>query len=437
METLRSARLLTLATVVALGACSDGAGTAADARPGAADARPGTADARPGTPDAAALAGCSGATATAFTPGPAPPAPPAVTVAAGLRIETVAAVDGARHLAALPNGDLLVATSGTSIYIVPGAEAAGAAGAPAVWTTIDDAPVQGVTFVADSCTVYAGAKHGVYRMAYRDAQLTAPAGSPIARVRTQVDGGHETTSVALAGGVLYASVGSSCNACVETDPTRATVQRMAPDGTGMTTRVRRTRNAIALAKNPATGTLWGGGAGQDGLPLGHPYEYFDAMGLHAEVADYGWPDCEENGKAYTSGASCASVVVPRVVLPAYSTIIGAAFYPAGLTGAYRFPATYRGGLILGAHGSWHTVPSTNKYYSAPRVAFVAMNGDAPATPVDWNDPTTQWTDLVGGFQSADATTRIGRPTGVAVGAKGSLFVSDDQTGLVYRIRPAP
>jgi glucose/arabinose dehydrogenase len=92
-------------------------------------------------------------------------------------------------------------------------------------------------------------------------------------------------------------------------------------------------------------------------------------------------------------------------------------------------------LILGVHGSWHTVPGTGKFYSPPRVAFVAMNGDDPATAVDWSDPARQWSDLVGGFQTD--TARIGRPTGVAVGVRGSLFVSDDQTGLVYRIRPAP
>jgi len=204
----------------------------------------------------------------------------------------------------------------------------------------------------------------------------------------------------------------------------------------MTTRVKRTRNAIALAVNPATGTLWGGGAGQDDLPTGHPYEYIDAMGLAPGVADYGWPDCEENRVAYKTGADCSAVVVPRVVLPAYSTIIGAAFYPLNPSGPYALPVSWRGGLIIGAHGSWHTVPGTNRYSAAPRVAFVPMNGDSPATAVNWNDPTTQWRDLVGGFQTAGDTQRIGRPTGIAVGSKGSVFVADDATGLVYRIRPA-
>jgi glucose/arabinose dehydrogenase len=63
-----------------------------------------------------------------------------------------------------------------------------------------------------------------------------------------------------------------------------------------------------------------------------------------------------------------------------------------------------------------------------------MNGDKPKTPVDWQTPTKQWTTFVGGLQEA-GTGRRGRPTGVAVGAKGSLFIADDQNGVVYRVRP--
>ena len=138
------------------------------------------------------------------------------------------------------------------------------------------------------------------------------------------------------------------------------------------------RSAIALAVNPATGTLWAGGAGQDDLTEEHPYEFFDAVTLHPGVADYGWPACEENHVAYEANASCASTVAPLIELPAYSTLIGATFYPVGQGGAYAFPAAYRGGLFVTAHGSWHMAPSGG-YAAAPRVVYVPMNGDAPAT----------------------------------------------------------
>jgi glucose/arabinose dehydrogenase len=382
---------------------------------------------------------CSGATHSAAAPGPSPPQAPAVTVPAGYTLVTIAQIGGARQLAALPNGDLLVATSGTDVYLVPNAEVdTGNAGAPVVFTTINDSPVQGVAFDGASCKVFVASHAGVYAMQYADAQQSAAAGQAIAHVRTgpiapNSDGDvHVTSSVGVSAGKVFAGVGSSCNACTEVDPTRATVQEMDPNGANMTTKATRFRNAIALATNTDTGTLWAGGAGQDNLVSGHPYEFFDGVTLHAGLADYGWPDCEENHIAYVAGSNCTSTVAPLIVLPAYSTIIGAAYYPASPTGSHAFAVPYRGGFFLAAHGSWHT--NGAGYYSPPRVAFVPMNGDTPQTPVNWSDPSAQWLEVIGGFQLADGTTRIGRPTGLAVGAQGSLFVADDQNGLVYRLR---
>lgn len=377
---------------------------------------------------------CSGALLSTNAPQTSLPSTPALTVPSGFAIQAIAAIPtGARQLTSLPNGDLLVGTLGSAVYLVPNAEAAGAPGAPVVFATMPESPAQGVTFAPSSCTIYVATGTGIYSMPYADAQQSATPGQAIAHVRTGGIGGHTTTSLAFAGGMLYASVGSSCDACVETDPTRAAVQVMAPNGANMTVRAKRIRNAIALATNPATGTVWAGVAGQDYLPAGHPFEFFDGVTLHPGVADYGWPDCEENNHAYTSGANCTSTVAPLIELPAYSTLVGAAFYPSSPSGAHAFSTAYRGGVFIVARGSWHQNGST--FVTPPRVVFVSMTGDAPTTAVDWTDPTKQWSDFVSGFQSADGATRIARPTGIAVGTAGSLFVADDLTGTVYRIRP--
>lgn len=392
-----------------------------------------------GGPDAAPLpARCNGSVISKAPPATGLPSTPALKPARGFSLKLIARVPRARQLAQLPNGDLLVGTNGSSVYLVPAADRDKGAGKPVVFTTINDEPVQGVAFVGATCTVYVASQHGIYSIPYRDGQTSGTAKKPIARVRTGGTVGrdvHTSTSVVFGGGTLYASVGSSCDACTETDPTRATIQRMRPDGTKMTTRARRFRNAIALAINPATGTLWAGGAGQDGLTLGHPYEFFDAVGLHSGVADYGWPACEENHHAYISGADCSKTVAPLIELPAYSTIIGAVFYPAKQGGAHAFPAGYRGGVFLAVHGAWHK--SNGKYYSPPRVAYVAMRGDTPVTPVDWSDPSKQWKEFIGGFQLADGVTRIARATGITVARDGSLLLADDKNGYVYRVRPKP
>jgi glucose/arabinose dehydrogenase len=385
-------------------------------------------------PTQSAVLTCNGTTASNATPGPVPAPATNLIVPTGFRIDVIAHVSGARELAALPNGDLLVGTTGNQIEIVPNAEATTAAGTPQVFATINDSPAAGVTFVQQTCTVYAGTHSGIYTMPYSDGALTTSGSTQIASVRQFVTGGHSTTSVAFANGTLYASVGSSCNACTETDPTRATIQQMSPTGANMTARAINIRNAIALTVNPATGTVWAGDAGQDTLPEGHPFEFFDGVTQHAGVADYGWPSCEENHNNFGSGATCVAQVAPAVVLPAYSTIIGAVFYPMSISGAYAFPQIYRGGAFLAAHGSWHVF--NGAFFAPPRVAFVHMIGDAPQTAVNWGDPNVQWSEFVGGFQLADGVTRIGRPTGLAVGSQGSLFIADDSAGVIYRVRPS-
>jgi glucose/arabinose dehydrogenase len=269
----------------------------------------------------------------------------------------------------------------------------------------------------------------VYRIAYRSGDREArEKPQKIAGVRTGGGRGHSTTTVVVSKGTLYASVGSSCNACDESDATRATIQAMTTDGKNMRARAVDIRNAIALAVQPATGDVWAGVAGRDDLEHGHPYEIFDDVTAHAGTPDYGWLKCYDNRKPI-GGANCANVVVPKVAFPAYDTPIGAAFYPADQKGAHAFPASYRGGAFVTLHGSWHQPPVP------PRVAFVPFRGNDPAKPVDWGNPDAQWTEFVGGCQPADGT-RACRPTGVAVGTDGSLFVSDDATGAIWRIRPA-
>jgi len=393
-----------------------------------------------------------GATATATAIATATPPPPAgatptplptsaanaaLHVPAGFSIGVIARVPSARGLTMLPNGDLLVGSDGSALTIVPNADDVGVAGAPQVFANFPDPPSYGVAYA--NGTVYAGSNTTVWAMPYRTGDRSAASQSAIVRVRQgpvapHSDGDvHRSTSVAVAGSRLFVSVGSSCNACTEVDPTRATVQTTGLSGGTPVTYAKRIRNAIALAVNPASGVVWAGGAGQDALPTLHPYEFIDALSTHSAPADYGWPECEENQHAYVAGADCSHTVTPLVEFPAYSTLTGAAFYPPQQGGAYAFPAAYRGGLFVSAHGSWHT---PNGHHVPPRVAFVAMNGDAPLKPANWNDPTTQWSEFIGGFQNdAASDARVGRPDGIAVGPNGSLFVADDSAGVVYRIRP--
>ena len=362
-----------------------------------------------------------------------------IAVAHGVTIEQIATVPGARQLAALPNGDLIVGTRGTAIVIVPQAQNA-RADTPQTFATIDDAPAAGVTYSAAQRAIYVATQHGIYRIPYVSGDRHARAVPvKIASVRTgpvapHSDGDvHSTTSVVLSPNdeTMYASVGSSCNACVEVDPTRATLQQMSTSGTHMTLRAKRIRNAIAIANDPANSHLWAGGAGQDDLPAGHPYEFLDDVSAQRGIPDYGWPQCEERRIAYVAGASCANVAIPIVEFPAYSTIMAIAFYPAHRTGTH-YLAHYANDIFVALHGSWHRENGCNV---KPSVAFVSMRDGRPATPVDWATPTTQWQTFASGFQpGCSSASRSGRPAGIAVGSDGSIFISDDLRGAIYRVR---
>jgi len=357
------------------------------------------------------------------------------TIVNGFTIERIGIVKGARELAVAPNGDLFIGTEGHDVDLLPSAQSAHP-GNPLRFATFDDAPAAGVALGDGS--LFVGTQFGVYRIAYQtgDQQPRGPA-VKLASVRTAGSRGHDTTSVAVSGDTLFASVGSSCNACrPEADSTRATIQRIDLRTGSISVEALNIRNAIALAIDPQTHVLWTGVAGADDLPIYHPYEIFDAVTLHTAPVDYGWPACYENRKHFQKWpGSCDDAAVPLVIFPAYETPIGAVFYPSDQQGAHAFPAAYRGGAFVTLHGSWHGPLQGLSGYISPRVVFVPMRGDSPDRPADWNDPTTQWRDFVTGYQRGGTPIRIGRPTGIAVGPDGTLFLADDQSGAIYRIRP--
>lgn len=364
-------------------------------------------------------------------------------LAPGFVATAIANVPGARELSVAPNGDLLVGTKSASVVLVADADSANPPGAPQTLVTLPEGPAAGIGISASwSHSLYVGTEHAVWKMAYTPGDRTAVNPHQIAALRTGAvapgsDGDvHHTTSLRVEGYKIYVAVGSSCNACTEVDPGRAVILSMGLNGESAQVYAKGVRNAMALAVNPRTWFLWAGGAGQDNLPTGHAYEYFDSITQHPAGSSWGWPACEEKNVAYTPGADCSKTIVPHIEMPAYSTIMSAVFYPLAPTGAYAFPAGYRGGLFLTSHGSWHA-DAAGVPFDAPQVVFVPMDASGwnPQIAVDWNNPKAQYRPFFSGFAVSGTPNFRGRPTGIATGPQGSLFVGDDSTGTIYRIRP--
>ena len=361
-------------------------------------------------------------------------------VPAGFRIDVAARVPGARELTALPDGDLIVGTKDGDVYALPDGEAA-TPGEPVVYATTSDGAAAGVAFSQRHNEIYIATEHAVFATPYAPGRRKATELRKIASVRSgpvapHSDGDvHTTTSIAVSDrtDTLYVAVGSSCNACVEADSTRASIFSMKLPNGPLVKRATRIRNAIALAVDPIDGALWAGDAGQDDLPFGHPYEFLDDVSLQQGIADYGWPQCEENRKAYAAGADCAKTVAPLVELPAYSTdyrrgvLSRAAPRTIRVSGCIPRRALRRRARIV-APRSRRRVRSDAAGRLDRHAGRTARHGDRLA------ESAAQWHTFVGGFQPS-GVRRNGRPTGLAVGGEGSLFIADDGGDVIYRVRP--
>jgi glucose/arabinose dehydrogenase len=153
--------------------------------------------------------------------------------------------------------------------------------------------------------------------------------------------------------------------------------------------------------------------GRDWLGDDRPAEYVTRV---EPGGFYGWPYCHwDAGGLFPDpdlgrAERCRTVARPTLLYQAHTAPLGLAFY----TGT-RFPPEYRGDLFVALHGSWnHPTPVGYK------VIRVRLDGDSPRA----EDFATGW--VAGG-------RAWGRPVDLAVAADGSLFLSDDRQGVVYRI----
>jgi glucose/arabinose dehydrogenase len=226
--------------------------------------------------------------------------------------------------------------------------------------------------------------------------------------------GHSTRTVIFGPeDEMYVSVGSSCNVCVEADPRRAAILVYPTQGGEGRIYAGGLRNAVGMAINPWTGSLWATNNGRDRMGDDMPPE---TVYVVRDGADYGWPSCHAGDipdPEYGGPGACEGVEAPVVEMQAHSAPLGIAFHDSE-----QFPPEYRVSAYIAFHGSWNrTVPTGYK------VVRVPVRGDQAAGPVQ---------DFATGWLRADGSA-LGRPVGVTVGADGALYISDDQAGLVYRI----
>jgi glucose/arabinose dehydrogenase len=369
----------------------------------------------------------------------------------------------ARHLDVAPNGDIIVALrnlGGRSQEAVPGGLVVlrdnDGDGRADEWRRFGDNGGNEVLLHGDH--LFFATDDAVLRYPFPPGSL-APSGPPDTIVSDlPAVQNHRAKSLAMGpDGSLFVNIGSPSNAC-QTEPrsvgspgldpcpqleTRAGIWRFdssvlgqtQDDGTRFATGL---RNTVALRTHPS-GVLFGVVHGRDQLAslwegmftnqqsAEKPAEEFVRI---EEGDDFGWPYCyfdpdtdtkvlaPEYGGDGTITGRCTEMKDPLIDFPAHWAPNDLEFY-----GGTQFPERYRGGAFVAFHGSWNRAPGPQGGYN---VVFAPFQG---------NDPTGEWEVFAEGFPGDDVSPRGAtyRPTGLAQGPDGSLYIADSRIGRIWRV----
>lgn len=216
-------------------------------------------------------------------------------------------------------------------------------------------------------------------------------------------------------GAVLVSVGSSCNVCWEEDERRAAILVLPAEGGAPRVYMRGLRNAVGLAVDATTGSVWATNNGRDRMGDDLPPETLYRV---VDGADAGWPRCHagaipdpdlgDDPDPRTGATGCHGVVSPEVMFQAHTAPLGITFW--------------RDHAVIAFHGSWNR--STKVGYETLLLPWA----DGPAGPAEV---------LAGGFLDVATGESTGRPAGVVVGADEALYLSDDKAGIIYRITGPP
>jgi glucose/arabinose dehydrogenase len=309
----------------------------------------------------------------------------------------------ARDLQLSPGGTLLVAVQDRGqVVALPDKNADGSADANKV--IVDGLRnAHGLAFYKNR--LFVASETAINRYDWDESSLSISHAKTILQLPT--GGRHVTRSLVFdASGNLYVSLGSTCDVCIEKHPWIAAVIKTNADGASPQIFAKGLRNAVFLTYYDSK--VWGTEMGRDFLGDDLPPEEVNEL---KQGRDYGWPYCYGNrvpdGKFSADvGTRCAATEAPRFTMPAHTAPLGLRFIESD-----QF-AGWRGELLVGQHGSWNS--SVPVGYKVVRITEAGKVEDF----------------ITGFIQGSDAA---GRPVDLEFDREGSLYLSDDKAGVVYKI----
>jgi Raf kinase inhibitor-like YbhB/YbcL family protein len=321
-----------------------------------------------------------------------------------------------RVLAVAPNGNVYVSRREEGdVLLLKDADGDGAADDAPIWA-VHRAGVHGLAIHDDK--LYMITARELFAATMRpDGSL----GTPQLLIGDLPDAGqHANRTIAFGpDGMLWISVGSTCNACNETNPENATLLRATPDGKSRVIWASGLRNTIGFDWQPMTGELWGFDNGIDFLGDDVQPEEINRL---VRGKRYGWPHVYGDGDIYPQSTPRGGITKEQwralsepmtLGYTAHSAPMQMVFYPGG-----SFPREFVGDAFATLRGSWNRQPASG--YEIVRIRF------AGGTP-------QRVEPFVSGFLSDGGTTHFARPMGLAVARDGALLMADDANGVIYRI----
>lgn len=321
----------------------------------------------------------------------------------GFSISVWAEVPGARSLAQAPDGRIFVGTrSGDKVYVVQN-------GKVQVLAQGLDTP-NGVAFKDGK--LYVAEVSRILEFDLRKPGSLPMKASRVLEQKFPSDTHHGWKFIRFGpDGLLYVPVGANCNIC-DAGTEYARIYRIDVNGKSKEVVAEGVRNTVGFDFHPATKDLWFTDNGRDWMGDDRPP--CELNRLSGSKEHFGFPYC--HGKdlldsEFGKGKSCKDFTAPLVELRAHVAPLGMRFY----TGT-QFPAEYKESVILAEHGSWNR--------SAPqgyRLTFVKLKGSK----------VEKVESFIDGWLQGDSAW--GRPVDVEILSDGSLLVSDDKAGVIYRV----
>lgn len=217
-------------------------------------------------------------------------------------------------------------------------------------------------------------------------------------------------------GQLYVAIGAPCNICL-TRGLEGTIVRINPDDGALLTVAHGVRNSVGFDWHPKTGQFFFTDNGADGMGDDIPPDEFNRLDHEGEHFGFPWRggnNIRLNG--FQRRQPPGLVSAPVLNFTAHAAALGVHFYRGSM-----FPESYRGSAFVAQHGSWNR--SKKSGYRIMRIIF-----DAAGQVVDKVVFADGW---------LDGQRTLGRPVDITETADGALLVSDDYTGLIYRISYQP